>query len=330
MANDAHDFPTWPTWSIIGMESPGASLMGRPGDIPATHSCNPATFLQPQMPQALPWRRYTPVRGGLLAQWELIYQDHSIKDVEIVLKDGATIMADSLVLKVASPVFRAMLTHELQEKREMKFVIDDYSSVEFRFFLRLLYTGRMDPAEWREDDPAGGCVQQEDGSVGEDPQTNSPSVSHSPSVSQPPATAHPVLPFECHQRDGSLGVPDSAWADPGTAWMHTACMARLPPVELLLAAAALSKRYQVDWLLHVLVDVVTSRITEASFERILLAAMMHDIAPVRLGALAFAQRSQEVRWQYDAGKFSPEIIYELQAAFPVPPSGFCEANTISI
>lgn len=270
--------PAWPVWADVGVEAP--------------------------------WSGYSAVRDGLLSQWELLYQDQSVKDVEVVLKDSASVMADSLVLKVASPVFRAMLTHELQEKREMKFVIDDYSAAEFRFFLRLLYTGRMDPAEWREDEM-------------EEPPAGSPSP-----VSQPPATAHPVLPFDCQPSDADVGccVQDSSQR---SAWAH-ARHARAPPVELLLTTASLSKRYQVDWLLHVVVDVVKSRITEASFEGILLTAMMHDIAAVRLGALEYARRSQEVRWKYDAGEFPLEIMFELQAAFPAPLAGLCEANTVSI
>jgi hypothetical protein len=258
------------------------------------------------------------VRDGLLNQWEQIYQDESIKDVEVVLKDGIAVMADSIVLKVSSPVFRAMLSHDMQETREMKFVIDDYTSGEFRFFLRLLYTGRMDPSEW----PVEEQVEEPHHS------TNSP-------VSQPPATAHPVLPFECRQSECHAGgfVRPMGWrgfmSGQASCWSHGRQVSRIPPVELLLSAAALSKRYQVDWLLHVLVDVVKRRLTEASFESILRAAMLHDIAPVRLGALEFARRSQEVRWKYDSGDYPSEIMFELQAAFPVPMSS-CELNTISI
>lgn len=294
---------TWPAWG------------GAPAAQPATPSLGSGAHVLQQGPQ-LPWG-YTAVREGLLTQWELIYQDHSVKDVEVVLKDGLSVMADSLVLKVSSPVFRAMLTHELQEKREMKFIIDDYTAAEFRFFLRLMYTGRMDPAEWPDEQA-------------EDQPPGSP-------VSQPPATAHPVLPFDCRQVDPDLGLSARAWsslmaaqAAEGGTWGQTRRLARKPPVDLLLACAALSKRYQVDWLLCVLVDVVKRRITEASFESILLAAMAHDIAPVRLGALEFARRSQEVRWRYDTGEFPHEIIFELQAAFPTPPAALCESSTFPI
>jgi len=313
------DGPAWPVWSDGALERPSVPPLGVPGP---SILAGP-TFLQPPLAQPLQWSGYVAVRDGLLNQWEQIYQDESVKDVEVVLKDGVAVMADSIVLKVSSPVFRAMLSHDMQEKREMKFVIDDYTSGEFRFFLRLLYTGRMDPSDWPVDEQV-----EEPHSTGS---TGSP-------VSQPPATAHPVLPFECRQSEchGSgfaRGYNQVGWRGfvPGQAqcWNHGRQVSRVPPVDLLLAAAALSKRYQVDWLLHVLVDVVKRRLTEASFEGIIRAAMLHDIAPVRLGALEFARRSQEVRWRYDSGEYPSEIMFELQAAFPVPMNS-CELNTISI
>lgn len=300
------DGPTWPVWGDGAVERPSVPPLG----VPRPSILAGPTFLQPPLAQPLQWSGYVAVRDGLLNQWEQIYQDESVKDVEVVLKDGIAVKADSIVLKVSSPVFRAMLSHDMQEKREMKFVIDDYTSCEFRFFLRLLYTGRMDPSDW----PVDEQVEEPHGTGS----TGSP-------VSQPPATAHPVLPFECRQNVGWRGYVHGQAA----CWSHGRQMSRLPPVELLLAAAALSKRYQVDWLLHVLVDVVKRRLTEASFEGILRAAMLHDIAPVRLGALEFARRSQEVRWRYDSGEYPTEIMFELQAAFPVPMSA-CELNTISI
>ena len=50
-----------------------------------------------------------------------------------------------------------MLSPEMQQdKAEMKLNIDDFSALEFRVFLRLLYTGRMDPGAWPVE-PHDGC-----------------------------------------------------------------------------------------------------------------------------------------------------------------------------
>jgi len=207
---------------------------------------------------------------------------------------------------------------------------------EFRFFLRLLYTGRIDPADWPEEQ------QHEDQDPGQ-------FGSASP-VSQPPATAQPVLPFESRHAEHQTIVGQQPFgsfvsvnlqsgpaggllsAQPNAApWLHGKGKGKAkswarqtpvhaPPVTLLLSASALAKRYQVDWLLPVLVDVLMRRITEASLESILLTAMRHDITPVRLGVLEFARRSGEVRRRYDSGDYPPEILFELQAVYPLPPA----------
>merc|ERR1712151_979316 len=93
--------------------------------------------------------------------------------------------------------------------------------------------------------------------------------------------------------------------------------APVPPIDILLAAAALAKKYQVEWLLAVLVDVLKRRVSEQSFERILTAAMSLDLAPVRLCTLDFAKTSTVVRNRYEAGDFLPEVMFELQAVFPI-------------
>lgn len=88
-------------------------------------------------------------------------------------------------------------------------------------------------------------------------------------------------------------------------------------MSLLLSATRLAKKYQVDWLLFVLVDVVNQRISEATFEWILSDAMRTDLAPVRLCALAYAKKSQAIRDRYYAGDFAPEVLFEMQAVFPL-------------
>lgn len=311
----SHDMWRLPEGDLLG----AAMLHGSPPTSAAQLLCS-----QMHVQEAL-CSDYVYVREGLVNQWEMIYQDQSVKDVQIILRDEERLLADSLVLKASSPVFRAMLTHDMQEKRQMVLTIDDYSVSEFRFFLRLLYTGRIDPADWPEEQ----LEDQDPGQFG----------STSP-VSQPPATAQPVLPFESRnvEQQGVGPLPFGSFvysarsAQPhqvpllqgkgkgkARGWPRQA-PAHAPPVTLLLSASALAKRYQVEWLLPVLVDVLMRRITEASLESILLTAMSHDITPVRLGVLEFAKRSVEVRRRYDAGDYPPEILFELQAVYPLPPA----------
>lgn len=384
------------------------------------------------------WRPgFTMVRAGVVAQWELMFQDETTKDVEIVCADGKMVLADSLLLQVASPVFRSLLDQQREEEapaaatadagssgpaaegvvgaqtppppqrglseasshrgggplsqiaaavdevsargsgggdgqacdgeatgnqpeeeeeapqtlgstsvaasprrsvpesppvssrptptkkavteavscgcRRLRLGVPGFSSVEFRFFLRLLYTGKMEPSDWPTEEVPTEYEQL-------------PTLPGS-LVCQPPATTEPVLPFDGRHSFSAAPVPVpvptpglrpgaifdskvvSPRATPSTSYI------RSPPAKLLMAAAAISKKYQVQWLLHILVDVIRQRITEVSFDSILGAAVFHDIAPVRLAALEFAQKSATVWRHYVAGDYAPEVLFELKAVF---------------
>lgn len=296
------------------------------------------------------WRPgFQQVRKGIVDQWEQLHNDESLKDVEILLNDDAIILADSLVLKVVSPEFRKLLNeqaeppapkeeeevhetsleieggsriHVPQEEEEEQPALPPRSSPsasssarqrvkvnstepEFRFFLRLLYTGRMDPAEWPAEEP---CYEHEQlpmlpGSL----------------VSQPPATTEPVLPLDGrHHLAGPLPGPSFAHVPEGGFPGHGSAKGkgrgsfrRAPSINLLLAAASLARTYKVDWLLHVLIEVMKERITEVSFDSILCGAVAYDITPLRLAALDFAWRSGEVWRRYSMGEYSPQVMYEL-------------------
>jgi len=215
---------------------------------------------------------YTRVRDGILQQWTKLYEDQTLKDVEITLCDGETVMADSLLLKNSSPVFRAMLTHDMRERQTMSLQIDDCPARHFRFFLRLFYTGQMNPGDWLQD-----AAERQGPHTGLQ-------------------TSQPALDSPLH---------------------HSIFASQVPPLDSLLAAAMLAKKYQVEWLLVVLVDVVKERLTEQSFERILTAAIQIDLSPIRLCALEFARNSTSIRSRYNSGSFPSELMFEMQAVFPV-------------
>lgn len=269
---------------------------------------------------------YSAVRSGLVDQWQQIFEDQTVKDVEIRLKDDEIVWADSLILKVTSPVFKTMLAPENQEEKgELKLCISDFTLTEVRFFLRLLYTGRMDPSDWPADDPPYEHEQL-------------PTLPGS-LVCQPPATTEPVLPLDGRQSlagsvlHASPGMMVSMLAKgkgKGIAGKgkEKGRLMRSPPISLLMTAVALAKQFQVDWLTYVLVDVIKRRISEVSFESILAAAVAHDIAPIRLAALDFARKSVEVWRRYDNGEYAPEVLFELRSAFRAPASSTGETITI--
>lgn len=233
---------------------------------------------------------YTRVRDGILQQWTRLYEDQTLKDVEITLCDGETVMADSLLLKNSSPVFRAMLTHDMRERQTMSLQIDDCSARHFRFFLRLFYTGQMNPVDWLAD------AAERQGPH------NGLQNSH--------ATLDSPLHHSIFASQGFKGASKGK----GKGWQSSR---QVPPLDFLLTAATLAKKYQVEWLLAVLVDVVKDRLTEQSFERILTAAIQIDLSPIRLCALEFARNSSSIRSRYNSGNFPPELMFEMQAVFPV-------------
>lgn len=290
-----------------------------------------------------------------MEQWEQIYQDQTVKDVEVVLKEDVKVLADSLVLKVASPVFRAMLTHEMQERTTSTINLLEYTAPEFRFFLRLLYTGKMDPAD---------CVEGANGDSHDDRGAALPTVPPSPSSAfhTPEACPQSYAGMGRESKGyggkgkggprGSQAVGSSAaaaaegkgnsvvgegkgsgkgpWASPPLQRVPQQPIGRVPPIQMLLAASGLSKKYQIGWLLQVLVDVVKHRLTETTFEEILAGGLKHDIAPVRLSSLEFAKTNFGVRRRYNAGQFAPELMFELQAVFPVPSVPVGEGRNIPI
>eukprot|EP00929_Paragymnodinium_shiwhaense_P005395 TRINITY_DN10727_c0_g1_i1.p1 TRINITY_DN10727_c0_g1~~TRINITY_DN10727_c0_g1_i1.p1 ORF type:complete len:380 (-),score=79.79 TRINITY_DN10727_c0_g1_i1:109-1248(-) len=359
---------------------------------------------------------FSRVRHGLLQQWKKLFEDQEFKDVEIKVGDD-TIMADSLVLRMSSPVFAAMLKHNMKEAQTMKLEIDDSSLGEFRFFVRLLYTGQMDPADWKSQigiepsmdeqgvqapprqpapvlqqmSPSGQVFQASplpqqpapwqhmspSGLPRSLPQSQQPLPPLPPTLPDPPeqpAESLPVMSPSGYVRQAafvaqphhavdmlpgfnairsseqtrpasggpsacSLGAtlstqqpslpscpgcccrhscrsPPSLWSPPAMR-ISPPTSTNQPPLSLLLGATRLAKKYQVEWLLHVLIDVVNSRIHESTFEQIVTEAVENDLAPVRLCALHFAKSSGVIREKYENADYAPEVLYELQAVFPL-------------
>eukprot|EP00434_Breviolum_minutum_P030855 symbB.v1.2.027285.t1/scaffold2791.1/size70196/2 len=90
---------------------------------------------------------YSNVRTHYLNFGELLFADEEGKDVKFQTKDGAA-MAHSAVLRAVSKPFRQMLTGEMSEGRTKTIELPDSTRADLLFFLRLLYTGQVDEADW--------------------------------------------------------------------------------------------------------------------------------------------------------------------------------------
>lgn len=90
---------------------------------------------------------YTFVRADYLNFGEALYADDEGKDVRLQARDGVAV-AHSAVLRAVSKPFRQMLTGEMAEGRSKTVDLPDMTKAELLFFLRLLYTGQVDEADW--------------------------------------------------------------------------------------------------------------------------------------------------------------------------------------
>lgn len=79
---------------------------------------------------------------------ERLFQDEQFQDVTFILKD-CEVRAHKNVLAASSHVFSALLTGTTTEARESVIRIPTVRGSSMRTFLRLLYTGQVDPVDWK-------------------------------------------------------------------------------------------------------------------------------------------------------------------------------------
>eukprot|EP00929_Paragymnodinium_shiwhaense_P104930 TRINITY_DN69762_c0_g1_i1.p1 TRINITY_DN69762_c0_g1~~TRINITY_DN69762_c0_g1_i1.p1 ORF type:complete len:386 (-),score=78.37 TRINITY_DN69762_c0_g1_i1:115-1272(-) len=82
----------------------------------------------------------------LLAMYGGLLSDEN-KDVTFKLADGEE-HAHKNILMAASEVFAGMFKQGMREKQEGVIELPDVSRIAMKVFLRLLYTGHVDPADW--------------------------------------------------------------------------------------------------------------------------------------------------------------------------------------
>ena len=100
-----------------------------------------------------------PIRREIQSVWEAFFADDERKDVTLQLPDGTEVLAHGSLLMAASPVFKAMLSHDMEEKQRHVIKLPGFSRAEVRFFLRLVYTGGVEPGEW--DDECSAAAKPE-------------------------------------------------------------------------------------------------------------------------------------------------------------------------
>eukprot|EP00933_Yihiella_yeosuensis_P000606 TRINITY_DN100979_c0_g1_i1.p1 TRINITY_DN100979_c0_g1~~TRINITY_DN100979_c0_g1_i1.p1 ORF type:complete len:296 (-),score=36.21 TRINITY_DN100979_c0_g1_i1:104-991(-) len=90
-------------------------------------------------------------------------------------------------------------------------------------------------------------------------------------------------------------------------------------LQLVIAAATFFKKYLVRGFLELMVEWLKKRVDKDNFTDVLQFAIKEDIAPMRLFCSRFAEGVVEIRQNFDNKVYPPEIMWELQAIWPMPP-----------
>jgi len=81
--------------------------------------------------------------------WEQLFEDETSKDVKLKARDGS-VRVHSLILSQMSAAFKAMLNAGMSEERTKTINLDNFSTAQLKFVLRLMYTGQIDSSDWSE------------------------------------------------------------------------------------------------------------------------------------------------------------------------------------
>eukprot|EP00928_Gymnodinium_smaydae_P054692 TRINITY_DN38424_c0_g1_i1.p1 TRINITY_DN38424_c0_g1~~TRINITY_DN38424_c0_g1_i1.p1 ORF type:complete len:373 (+),score=56.48 TRINITY_DN38424_c0_g1_i1:34-1152(+) len=86
------------------------------------------------------------VPEALLERYERLFERND-KDITFRLRDGET-AAHRIILSAASEVFEQMFSHRMSESKTGIVELPDISRASMRVFLRLIYTGQINPEDW--------------------------------------------------------------------------------------------------------------------------------------------------------------------------------------
>jgi len=290
-----------------------------------------------------------PAGEAVVGMYEHMLKSRQFADVTFVLADGEE-MAHRAVLAASSEVFHAMFLHSMQEGQGGKVELTDLKRASMRVFLRLIYTGHVDPHDWREDvqpeeqdnerrvvarqvPPCAGSTGST-GSMRE--HGHAPDRPEAPLVEQNAGHLHVTSQThlnETVQEDSDQGQDPSESEDQSEDEdeddeyatgddddeIATACEKKVP-LEIIFDVAGLAKKYLVDRVLQSAIEALKSRLHQAwvhgdvtVFEETLAVAIRLDIGAVRLAAMELARRSRAIRTCFKLRKFRPEVQQELQA-----------------
>lgn len=251
---------------------------------------------------------------------ESLFADEE-KDVTFELADGQE-RAHKAVLRAASEVWGGMFASGMRESSAGTVTLPDVGRTAMRVFLRLLYTGHVDAADWA----AHRAAEAEAEAAGKAAAASAVAAAaagakSSSSSSSSAATAAAGCGATVDAEGATADGADSA----GGGASGGASDAEAPPLDVLLTVASLAKRYMVAGVLSLAVQALKARLQVAkgrsdlkTFEAILAAAVAVDLGTVRMVALDLAKSFDGLRELYDKRSLRPEVQFELEAIWPMP------------
>lgn len=274
---------------------------------------------------------------GVVDMYEHLFNSKRFEDVVFVLADG-TEGAHKVVLAAASDAFAAMFEQPMQEFQSGRVELRGVKWVTMRVFLRLLYTGRVDPQDWQDEPrqaaqgkgPGGGGRQgggpQPRGGQGGGPEAEDRGEEEYEDAvdddSAGPSSEEVEDTDEGETRERNEGAAEAAEPEPEKSQSRQHVEV---PLETLCEVAGLAQKYMVGNVLQLAVEALKVRLQKAAveknvpvFEDIAAVAVGMGLGAVRTAAAQVARKSRAVRKRYDARQLRPEVQLELQAVWPPP------------
>lgn len=261
---------------------------------------------------------------GVFEMYEHLYTSRRFEDVSFALADGEE-GAHKVVLAAASDAFAAMFEQPMQECRSGKVELRSVRKATMRVFLRLLYTGRVDPQDWQDEvasrsrgDNDFGPRRPEVEERGEEEYVDAVDNDNNSNVSDLCDDTDDEATENRNKQAPS--VPEVAVGNKGISTEQPEV-----PLEMLCEVAGLAQKYLVANLLQLAIEALKVRLQKAAvdrnvsvFEDILGVAINMGLGAVRTAAVQVAKKSRAIKNRYDARLLRPEVLLELQSVWPPP------------
>lgn len=266
-----------------------------------------------------------------------LYEDRQFADVTFVLADGEE-RAHKAVLAASSDAFAAMFSQPMQEQVQGKVDLRDTKALTMRTFLRLIYTGRVDAADWQHEVTEERVHFESTASA-----ASSSTVHFGSSTTDFHEATSPDDDLE-EATESDSGDDDDMLSDNSAVSSKSSCndAGGQPPTKgsqpelpltLLLDVAQLAHRYMAGGVLMLLVEAlrlrlfryfvefeecasVNEELYKSCLQDIIAFARRNDVLVLRVAALQMARRSAAMRKAYKTGKLYSEVRQELAAAWP--------------